>query len=149
MRALLANLYLALLLILYSTSLLGVLFVSQSAMALGLIAFCLMFIVGAIRHGFRRQPSHFKRLWAFVFPAFAILLLTAILLSLGRGAPKTGALSVFARREKYLFTRGEEASRARFVAVGTCFNLAWHIFAMTFAAEQWAAARTPAARKAK
>ena len=144
MRTLLANLYLALLLVLYLASLLGVLFVSQSAMILGAIAFLLMFLVSVIRHGFKRQPCVLKRLWKVVFPAFAILFVTTILLSLDRGVPKTGDLPIFAKRDKYLFTRGEEASRARFVAVGTCFNLAWHVFAMAFAAEQWAASRRPA-----
>lgn len=118
-------------------------------MVLGLLAFCLMFIVGVIRHGFRRQPSHFKGLWTVVLPLFGILLLTTIVLSLGRGAPKTGGLPVFAKREHYLFTRGEEVSRARFVAVGTCFSLAWHVFAMAFAVEQWAASKAGAPKRAR
>jgi hypothetical protein len=118
-------------------------------MVLGFFAFSLMFIVGVTRHGLHRQPFHFKRLWTFVFPAFAILFLSTILLSLGLGAPKTGGLAVFATRERYLFTRGEEASRARFVAVGTCFNLAWHIFGMAFALEEWASIKSGVFRRSR
>jgi len=141
MRTLLANLYLALLLVLYLASLLGILFVSQSAASLGLIAFLLMFLVSVIPHGFQRRPVILKRLWKVVLPAFAILFVTTLLLSLDRGAPKTGDLPIFAKRDHYLFTRGAEVRRARFVAVGTCFSLAWHLFVMAAAAEQWAAFR--------
>jgi hypothetical protein len=76
-----------------------------------------------------------------IVPLFVVLFVATAALSYGLGAPDAGGAPVFAARAKYRFTRGEEVSRARFVAVGMCFHLAWHLMAIGFAAEQWASLR--------
>jgi hypothetical protein len=141
MRRLLANLFLAFLLTLYAVSALGMLFVGQAFMFFGIVAFLLMFLVGVLTQGFQKRPIVLKRVWYVIAPLFAGLFLTTILLSANRGAPKMQNAPVFATREKYQFTRSEEVSRARFVSVGVCSTLAWHLLAMGFAAEQWASLR--------
>ena len=138
MHQLPANLYLAVLLTFYVASLLGVLFLTESAMLLGLLAFALSFIVGVIQSRFQRRPIVLKHLWAIVFPTFIVLFVITVVFSATLGAPETENLPVFAERQTYRFTRGQEVSRARFVLVSTCFCLAWHIFGMAIAAEQWA-----------
>lgn len=142
MRRLLINLFLAFLLTLCAISALGILFVGQAFMVFGIIAFLLMFLVGVLTQGFQRRPILLKPIWFVLAPFFVGLFLTAIILSSDRGAPKMEKHSVFATREKYQFTRGEEVSRTRFVTVGVCFTLAWHLLVMGFAAEQWASLRT-------
>jgi hypothetical protein len=134
-RAWFANLFLGIVLTLYAVGLGGMLFLSQAAMLFSVAAFLLTFLIGVIKFGFRRQPFILKRLWAVTLPCFVILFVTTILLSLDRGAPKTGELAVFAPREQYVFTRGAEVSRVRFVTVATCFAVLWHGFGMVFAIE--------------
>jgi hypothetical protein len=143
----LATLYLSLLIGLYLASLIGVFFLSDSAVLLGALAFLLMFIVGVVQQGFQRRPIRLKLLWKFVFPCFAALFLTTLMLSWSLGAPRMQNRPVFAQRDHYYFTRGGEVSRARFVATGVCFYLAWHVFAVAFAAEHWAALKTKTVQK--
>jgi hypothetical protein len=142
MRRLLINLFLVVLLALYAVSALGILFVDQAFVFFGIVAFLLMFVVGVLTQGFQKRPILLKRIWFVLAPLFVGLFLTTIILSSGRGAPKLEKDSVFATREKYKFTRSEAVSRIRFVTVGVCFTLAWHLLAMGFAAEQWASLRT-------
>ena len=141
-RQVLATLYFSLLMCLYLASLFGVLFLFPSALLLGGLAFMLMIIVGIAFNGFRTRPIRLKLLWKCVAPCFAGLFVATVVLSWSRGAPKMEQRPVVAERDHYYFTRGGEVSRARFVATGVCFYLAWHLFAVAFAAEQCAALRT-------
>ena len=147
MRARIADLCLAALLTLYLASLMGILFVSHNAALLGFVAFGLTFLLGVVQHGFHRQPIRLKRLWIVVGPAFAALFITGALLTGATGGPETGELPIFAAREKYVFLRHGEVSRIRFVAAGCSFYLAWHAFAMAFAAEEWAAYKAGITRR--
>ncbi len=140
MRSVLANVFLAFLLSLYLASLLGMLFVSNAFMALGVVAFLLMFLVGILTQGFKRRAIQLKRVWIVIAPLFVVMFATTAILSSGLGAPKTENMSVFVERARYQFTRGE-ASRTRFVTVAVCSALAWHLLAIGFAAEQWASFR--------
>ena len=142
MRPILANIFLAFLLMLYLTSLLGMLLLGHAFMLFVIVAFLLMFLVGILTQGFQRRAIMLKRAWMVIAPLFVVLFATTAILSSGLGAPKTENASVFAKRETYYFTRGE-ASRARFVAVAVCSTLAWHLVAIGFAAEQWVSLRGP------
>lgn len=135
-----AHLYLAVALSAYLYSLTGMLFFNSNAMLLGMLVFLMTGVIQCVKHGFRSTPMHLEKLWKFVVPSFIILFFLTLALSIPHGgAPESNGLPVWTIRETYSFTRGEEEMpRWRFVAIGTCFFLAWHILGMAFAAEQWA-----------
>jgi len=141
MRRLLGNLFLLFVLTLYTASLLGMLFINHAFMFFGIVAFLLMFLVSVLTQGFQKRQLRLKRVWLVIAPLFVALFVTTIVLSRGLGAPQTENESVFAKRDKYRFTRGGEVSRGRFIAVSVCSTLAWHLLAIGFAAEQWASFR--------
>jgi hypothetical protein len=141
MRRLLVNLFLLFVLTLYAASLLGMLLIGHAFMFLGIVAFLLMFLVTVLTQGFQKRHLRLKRVWIVIAPLFVVLFVTTIVLSRGLGAPQTENESVFAKRDKYRFTRGGEVSRGRFIAVSVCSTLAWHLLAVGFAAEQWASFR--------
>jgi hypothetical protein len=107
-------------------------------MSYGILGFLLTFIVTVVSQGFKKEEMVLKKLWAVAIPCFIALFVLTVVLSGNRGAPDTGNLAIFALREKYRFTRGEEVERWRFVTVATSFLICWHGFAMVFVIDQWA-----------
>ncbi|MBN2144242.1 MAG: hypothetical protein JW774_06435 [Candidatus Aureabacteria bacterium] len=112
-------------------------FFDHDAIASGIVAIGLIFIVTSMTQGFKRRPFAIKKLWLIVIPCFVVFFAVTLFFSGSLGAPETGDLPVFALREHYLFTKGTEVSRLRFITVASSFLICWHGFMMAFVIDQW------------
>ncbi len=124
----------------FAASFFGVLFVSPGFQLLGILAFLLLFAASKfLAPDEKRDEGSFAllRMWLFVMPTCVGLFVLMGALSMGLGAPDLGDLPIIAQRDTYLFTRGAEVERWRFVTVALSFHFIWHLFLIAYAVDKW------------